>query len=138
MAEPRPGDLWRYDYLWHWQAKGGETEGRKTRPTSIVALTHSAAGATHLFLLPITTKAPDPARLAIEVPPIEARRAGLDAGHPCWIILDEFNHDILESSWYFDPAARIGRFGDTFHRQVMRLFEAALRARRTTRIPRRD
>ena len=31
MSDPKAGDVWRYPYLWGWQAKRGETEGRKTR-----------------------------------------------------------------------------------------------------------
>ena len=27
MTKPVSGDVWRYDYLWHWQHEAGETEG---------------------------------------------------------------------------------------------------------------
>ncbi|MCL2713969.1 MAG: hypothetical protein FWD68_05090 [Alphaproteobacteria bacterium] len=63
-------------------------------------------GDTNLFILPITSVPPDTERLAIEIPQIERRRAGLD-DMPLWIILDEYNHDILESSYYFDPAGSV-------------------------------
>jgi hypothetical protein len=31
-----PGEIIAYPYLWAWQSDGGETEGRKSRPTCVV------------------------------------------------------------------------------------------------------
>ncbi|MFO1117992.1 MAG: hypothetical protein U1E28_20170 [Beijerinckiaceae bacterium] len=135
MAEPRAGDVWRYDYLWRWQDRRGETAGRKPRPVTVVAVLIERRGRTNLFLLPITGSSPDPARLPIEVPEIERRRAGLD-DKPLWIVFDEYNHDILEESHVFDPGARVGRFSATFHASLLRLFASSARQKRATRVTR--
>ncbi|RWL42858.1 MAG: hypothetical protein EOR61_31710, partial [Mesorhizobium sp.] len=39
-----------------------------------------------VLFFPITTKEPEKARFAVEIPAIERRRAGLDADRPLWII----------------------------------------------------
>jgi hypothetical protein len=135
MTKPRIGDVWRYHYLWSRQREAGESEGRKSRPVSVVAIAIGSAGETNLFLLPITSQPPSADRIAIEIPEIERRRAGLD-DMPLWIILDEYNHDILESSYHFEPNARIGSFGPAYHQMILRQFVMAAKARRTKRVPR--
>jgi len=52
-----------------------------------------------MFIAPITSKAPDPGRVALEIPETEARRAKLDTHLPLWVVLDELNADILETSY---------------------------------------
>lgn len=136
VTEPLPGEIWRYDYLWRWQHDGGETEGRKRRPTAFVSVMKKAEG-TFLFILPITSQPPSPGRLAVEIPQIERRRAGLD-DRPLWILIDEYNFDRLETSYYFDRRPRIGRLGATFHRKVLEAFLEAVRAHRIKRVPRVD
>jgi hypothetical protein len=134
MSNPVSGDVWRYPYLWRWQHEAGETEGRKQRPVVFVAVVQDKAGGNHLFVLPITTLPPKD-RLALEVPQIEKRRAGLD-DLPLWIILDEYNHDLLERSYYFDPAERVGAFSNMFHQNVLKSFLRAARERRSRSVPR--
>jgi hypothetical protein len=135
VADPQPGDLWRYDYLWQWQAMRGESEGRKTRPVTFVTAIKTPDGRVHLFILPLTTKAPGAERIAILVPPLEGRRAGLSQS-PVWLLVDEYNHDILGDSYYFDPNARIGAFSPTFRAQVLQAFKDALKADATQQISR--
>jgi hypothetical protein len=135
MARPIAGDVWRYDYLWRWQHERGETAGRKPRPVSVVAVLVERQSFTDLFMLPITGSPPDATRLAIEIPEIERRRAGLD-DKPLWIVFDEYNHDILEQSHVFDPAARVGGFSTSFHASLLRLFASSARNRRAARVPR--
>jgi hypothetical protein len=135
---PAPGDVWRYPYLWARQAGDGETEGRKPRPCALILTLPTATGETEIILLAITTKAPRPEQAAIAVPPMERRRARLDADAPLWIMLDEYNSDILERSWYFDPDGRIGAFGETFLGQVKAALVTVLRAHRSKRIRRSD
>jgi hypothetical protein len=74
-------------------------------------------------------------RLAIEVPQIEKRRAGLD-DLPLWIILDEYNHDLMEVSYYFEPDARIGAFSKAFHRKALSAFLRAARSKQSRSVPR--
>lgn len=137
MSDPRPGEVWRYPFLWDRQARQGETEGRKERPTAIVAAVHDGKGAIHAALLPITTKPPGDRRISVPIPQMEARRIGLTTVQPLWVIIDEYNHDNLSDSWYFDPEARIGTMSAAFLKLVSVAFVTALRERRTRRI-RRD
>lgn len=135
VIEPVAADVWRYPYLWHRQHADGETEGRKARPVAFVAALPGKAGGTNLFILAITSMQPGRDRLAVGVPEIERRRAGLDP-IPLWVIVDEYNHDILETSAYFEPGARIGAFSPTFHKKVMAAFIAAVRKGQSKSIPR--
>lgn len=137
MAKPAPGDLWRYDYLWRWQQDSGETEGRKPRPVTLVAVMIDRDGKTNLFILPITSFPPATGRLALKVPQMERRRAGLDDDKPSWIILDEYNHDLLEQSYYFDPNARLGGFSAAFLQKALSVFVRAAKEKRIQRVPRR-
>lgn len=137
MPRPSPGDVWRYDYLWSRQHGFGETEGRKARPVAMVAMLTGRDGRTALFILPITSAPPQPDRLGIEIPQMERRRASLD-DMPLWVMIDEYNHDVLEMSYYLDPAARIGSFSTAFHKKVLTAFVTAARERKSRRVPRRD
>jgi len=138
MTAPTQGDVWSYDYLWRWEHDAGAEHGRKARPTALVATVVGEDGRTNLFLLPITSKAPGKDRLALEVPQIERRRAGLDSDLRLWVILDEYNHDILETSFYLDPNGRLGAFSPAFNTKALRTFTDAARTRRARRVPRTD
>ena len=125
-----PGQIMAYPYLWSWQSARGETEGRKTRPTCVVIAVRSASdGLTHLALLALTTQPPATDRIAIEVPDIECRRAGLGAFKTCWVVVDEYNYDIAERSWYIEPEREVlGRFSKTFMMKIAEAFSKASRA----------
>lgn len=75
MTDPRAGDVWRYPYLWSWQAERGETEGRKPRPVTLAAVIQVPGSPTTLYLLPITSLPPDEDRDAHEIPVTETRRS---------------------------------------------------------------
>lgn len=136
---PEQGDVWLYSYLWRWQHERGETEGRKPRPVAFVAAVTSADDRrTDLFILAITKSEPGRDRLAIEIPQMERARAGLAADLRLWIMLDEYNHDYLESSFYLEPNDRIGGFGAAFHRQVLSRFVQAARNGRARKVSRTD
>ena len=125
MTDPSSGDVWRYPYLWSWQAERGETEGRKPRPVTLAAVVPIRSTKTMLYLLPITSLPPDEDRDTLEIPTTEARRVGLTDEQPLWIILDEHNRDILEQSFHFEPDGRIGTFSKAFIAQVAARFHAA-------------
>lgn len=127
MNEPQAGDVWRYPYLWAWQAERGETEGRKTRPVTLAAVLPIDSTTTHLYLLPITGTPPQADRDALEIPATEIRRAGLTDEVQLWIIFDEHNRDTFETSFYFEPDGRIGAFSRAFRAQVAGRFLAAYR-----------
>lgn len=137
MSEIQPGQILNYPYLWAWQFEAGETEGRKSRPVCVaVAIKRAEDGLTHLLFLAISTKAPEKGRVSLEIPEIERRRAGLDDFRSCWIILDEYNYDIAETSWYIEPHREpMGRFSKSFMMKVAAAFRkaAGLRARRVNR-----
>jgi hypothetical protein len=61
-------------------------------------------GLTHLALLAVTTQPPESDRGAIQVHDTEARRAGLSDLKRCWVMVDEYNHDIAERSSRARPA----------------------------------
>jgi hypothetical protein len=81
-----------------------------------------------VLFFPITTKEPESARFAAEIPPIEKRRAGLDADRRFWIILDEFNSDLVGKSFYLEPEPPIGRFSKAFFLPLLREFIARRKA----------
>lgn len=123
--DPAIGDVWRYPYLWNWQAERGETEGRKPRPTLLAAVVPVSDDTTRLYLLPITGTPPTDDRDALEIPAMEIRRANLTEHKRLWIIFDEHNRDILEDSFYFEPHGQIGAFSRIFVKQIARRFMAA-------------
>ncbi|MGO6819831.1 hypothetical protein [Rhizobium leguminosarum] len=111
----------RYSYLWAREAGHGETEGRKERPVAVGVRMPRPDGDLVLFF-PMTTKQPEAARFAVEVPAIEKRRAGFDADRRLWIIFDEFNTDIVGNSFYLEPEPPTGRFSKAFFLPLLREF----------------
>lgn len=133
-----PGQIIAYPYLWGWQDDRGETEGRKSRPTCVVVAVRSAKdNCTHLALLAVTAQPPQPERTAVEIPDTEIRRAGLSDLQRCWVIVDEYNYDVAERSWYIEPDQKVlGRFSKAFVIKTATAFGEASRktARRISRI----
>lgn len=135
--EFRTGEVISYPYLWAWQQQRGETEGRKQRPVCVViAIRGTNDGNTHLALLAITTQPPQAGRLALEIPEIECKRAGLGDLKQSWIMVDEYNYDIVERSWYIEPDQEIlGRFSKSFMVKIAGMFaEARSRSGRVNRL----
>ena len=77
-----------------------------------------------MLLFPITTRQPDATRFAHEIPLIEKRRAGLDPDLRLWIILDEYNTDIVGQSFYLEPEPPIERFSKAFFLPLVHAFIA--------------
>ena len=127
-----PGQIIVYPYLWAWQQDRGETEGRKNRPTCVVVAVRGVNDElTHLALLAITTQPPQGGRMALDIPEIERQRAGLGDLKRCWIVVDEYNYDIAERSWYIEPGSHVlGRFSKAF---VMKVATAFAQARQSGR-----
>lgn len=114
MVSPKKGEVWRYEYLWHREHEVGMDNARKARPTALVTSYMGKDGRVNLFWVPITSKKPYPDRVAIEVPEIERKRAGLASDMQLWVMLDEYNHDFLDTSFYFDPNGYHGSFSAAF------------------------
>lgn len=113
----------RYPFLWSHQAKNGETEGRKSRPTAVAFRQKKETGDA-IFLLPITSKSPSDGTSFVEIPEIEKKRAGLDRHMRLWIIVEEYNYDIVEQSYYLEPDCHIGSFSPAFFKAVLVSFKS--------------
>ncbi len=118
FGDIRTGTVVSYQYLWRREALAGRTEGAKPRPCAVAIRVH---GKQHdlIYLMPLTTKEPDSKTIAIEVPQIEKRRAGLDAGLRHWLILQELNVDILPGSYVLEPDALMGSFSKAWFGEVL-------------------
>lgn len=134
MNDPVAGDVWHYPYLWAWQQDRGETEGRKDRPTAIVAAVHDDKGRLHIALLPITSQPPRKDRISMVIPLMEARRIGLTTAQPLWIVFDDYNFDDYSESYYFELGGRIGALSSAFLALVTARFIKALADRKSRRI----
>ncbi|MEP3427975.1 MAG: hypothetical protein ABJL33_15300 [Hyphomicrobiales bacterium] len=137
QGSPKVGDIWEYPYLWALQADHGETEGRKARPCALALINRKQDNLTEVILVPVTTKEPVAGSHFVEVPQIEKKRAGLDDKMRLWVICDEFNSDIPEHSYYFEPGGRIGAFSIKFTKKVQAALATAIKARKSVRIFRR-
>jgi hypothetical protein len=113
----------RYPYLWAREAARGETEGRKHRPV-VVGVRLLRPNGDALLLFPITSTEPSADRFAIEIPETEKRRAGLEQRLRLWIVLDDYNQDVIGQSFYLEPGPPLGRFSKAFFLPVMRAFIA--------------
>lgn len=136
MTKPQIGDIWRYPYLWKREQQAGNEEGRKPRPTALAVVVPVATKSTYLYLLPITGTEPFPDQDALEIPSTEIRRAGLSAYQRLWIIMDEYNRDELEASYYFEPNADIGAFSWVFVKVMSARLAHAIRAKRANMVDR--
>jgi len=122
-----------YPYLWDREHRAGEIEGRKPRETAVALRVARKDDKQALILLAITTTPPTADQDAVEVPEIEKRRTGLDMGKPVWIILDEYNYDVIGESFYLEPEPPIGQFSDAFFKPVVAAFTAKFRERARVR-----
>ncbi|MBI1867352.1 MAG: hypothetical protein HYS06_03520 [Methylocystis sp.] len=124
MKNDRFGDgmVIDYPYLWAWQADRGQVEGDKFRPACLAAVIHDPSqDLNHLVILAISASAPKGDQLAIEIPALELRRAGLGDHVRGWITVSEYNYDVLERSFYFEPGqAPRGQFTKKFMGRIAR------------------
>lgn len=116
------GSVIRFAYLWSREAARGETEGRKPRPTAVGFRLRRPKGQDLLVLFPITSQPPASERFAVEIPEMEKRRAGLDVALRLWIVLDDYNTDIIGQSFYLEPEPPLGRFSRAFFAPLMQEF----------------
>ena len=91
MPRPEPGLVIPYAYLWRYEHRRGQEEGRKTRPCVIVLAAEARAdGSTRITVAPVTHSPPDMADKALELPAAVKRNLKLDDARS-WVILDEVN-----------------------------------------------
>jgi hypothetical protein len=134
---PKSGSVILYPYLWRWQETRGETEGRKHRPVCLVlSQREEARDITHLVLLAISSQAPRDPQRALAIPDTEKRRAGLAEWKSAWITVSEYNYDIAERSFYFEPSQPpLGAFSGKFLGRIAAAFRPTL-VQRSARIDR--
>jgi hypothetical protein len=125
----KPGQVFRFSYLWGHEAERGEVSGRKIRRVCLI-LKH----AEHLYLFPLTSKEPlsqaGAARTYLRVPPSECLRLGLPAGSVSYLVLDDFNKVHVTQLYDFASLEPVGRLSPAFLSQAATIFLAAVRSRR--------
>jgi hypothetical protein len=126
------GQIYRFSYLWAREHDRGEDSGRKDRPACL--LLRSAKSPDLLVMYAITTSRPDSGRVALEVPQIERRAAGLD--QKCWVVLDEFNISSASDPVDFASAQPIGAFSSAFVRRLLEMARTTIAERRARAIRR--
>jgi hypothetical protein len=82
---------------------------------------YSAAETSCCFFLS-RAKKPAPEQFAAEIPKSEKERGGLDTSMRLWIILDEYNTDVLGNSFYLKPNSKIGRISLAFLKPLLLTF----------------
>lgn len=92
LPEPRPGLVFRYDYLWNREAAAGR-DGGKERPACLVVASDAAVKPRYEIILPITHSAPLGDTVAIEIPARVRAHLGLGDA-PSWVVVSE--HDVDE------------------------------------------
>ena len=91
LPDPRPGLVFRYDYLWSRESISGRDQG-KERPACLVAASDPATKPRFVVILPITHSPPSGDTIGIEIPPRVRQAIGLDDA-PCWVVVSEHNVD---------------------------------------------
>jgi hypothetical protein len=91
IPAPEPGLVINYAYLWHFEHRAGQEEGRKDRTTVIVLCVEgSKKGGTVVTVVPITHRRPTDPNTAVEIPLAVKRHLGLD-DEPSWVVVAEGN-----------------------------------------------
>jgi len=93
MALPaaRPGLVFRYDFLWNWEARQGRHTG-KERPACVAMATDGDTDPQVVVILPITHRKPQGQVVGVDIPPSVRRKLGLE-DEPCWVVVSEHNID---------------------------------------------
>ena len=126
MSGKRPlqGSIVAYPYLWASQHDHGEHAGRKDRPVCLLVAVR-VQDVHHLMLLAISSQPPAPDQIALEIPDTERQRGGLTRYPRAWIVISEYNYDIAERSFYYNPnVAPLGRFSTPYLRVIAAAFRA--------------
>jgi hypothetical protein len=115
--------VFAYPYQWNDER---HIENPKNRTTCLAirrkASVIKGSAIVHLFLLGISDR-PRPHQTAIEIPPMEKRRAGLQVDRPAYVVISEYNYDVLPHSWHYEPdSADHGTFSLAFTDATRRAF----------------
>ena len=88
--DPHPGQVIRYAYLWHSEAKAGREEGAKDRPSVITYTKQNQDGTKTVGVSPITHAKQEGQGSAVPIPIKTARRLGLD-DRQSYIVTNQYN-----------------------------------------------
>lgn len=126
------GSIINYPYLWRWQHDEGREHGEKDRPVCLaLTMPDLRQNLTHLVILPISTKPPFEGQIALEIPSLELRRAGLSMFRRGWITVSEYNYDIAERSYHLDPnQSPRGQFGPSFLEEIRQALRPILASKK--------
>lgn len=131
-----PGSVFHYPYRWRDRTEDHPKDRTVTLAIVVKDAESKAVPVTHLFLLAITDN-PDADGLAVEVPPIERRRAGLSPTRPAFVVISEYNYDVLPLSHRYNPRAKtFGAFSAVFTEKVRDAFLDAMRRATVRRVDR--
>lgn len=111
-AEPKPGEVWTYDYLWQREQAKGLTFGDKLRPACVAIRPSKPEYSDLVVFLGITTSMPQPNQTAVLVPDAELANAGLTA--QSWVILNECNYERVADVLALDFSVKRGGFSAAF------------------------
>jgi hypothetical protein len=112
LPEPRPGLVFRYDYLWSREGAAGRDQG-KERPACLVAAMDSIATPRFVVILPITHTPPDKDTVGVAIPAKVCQAIGLDDA-PSWVIVSEHNVDEWPNAGLAPVPGRPGVFSYGF------------------------
>lgn len=138
----QPGDVFDYPYLWGIDEDRGN-ENPKDRRTTLAMLrttTRTSDGHehTHMILLGITDS-PRADQVAVPVPQIERQRGGLTPNRPAFVVVSEYDYDVIPGSFDYNPNSKTyGRFSPVFLDEIKRQLSTQIReglARRVSRRP---
>lgn len=112
LPEPRPGLVFRYDYLWAREASAGRDHS-KDRPACLVAASDPSVAPHFVVILAITHAAPRAGTVGIEIPSAVRNALGLDDA-PAWVIVSEYNVDSWPNGGLASIPGRAGVFSYGF------------------------
>ncbi len=127
----KPGEVFRFHYLWGHEAARGEESGRKIRHVCLMMEING-----WLYLFPISGQVPQPRdqgeeRLYEIVPETEQRRIGLGSSEKVsHLILDDYNKVRPDELYDFESVTPVGSFSQRFLEKVARRFLAAMHEKR--------
>lgn len=141
LPDPRPGLVFRYEYVWKRQERAGQTVGEKERPACVVLAITGESGQPRVLIVPITTRQPADGTPALIIPAAVKRHLGLDADRPSWIVLDEANIDTWPSPDMRPIPGQKGRFAygllpQRMVNDIRRVILGALAEKRTATVDR--
>jgi hypothetical protein len=134
------GSVFHYPYLWVDLAERG-IEQPKDRVTTLALSARNLRAEDgvetfHLLLLGITDS-PREDQTVVEIPSMERRRGGLDPQRPAFVVVSEYNYDVVPGSHDYNPRSKTyGRFSAAFLDEIKRRLRREIQARSARRVDR--